>query len=453
MSRLFWKIFFAFWVSLILFAVVSLFAANQAIEHFRDDKSISGFDHRIRNYARDASVIASEKGIEGLTQFLKTIDRREAVPVMIVNEAGEELLGRSVHPHLQNRINRILNNPDSKRRRMGPMPVSIIDVDGHGKFLMFPDIKALSLARVLGRPRVLVIPLLLAALASALVGMFLARYITAPIARMRRATHKLAEGDFSHRVTPEIGSRRDEIADLAQDFDNMADRLQILIAAQRQLLSDVSHELRSPLARLQVALGLARLKSDGKAEKELNRIEQESECVNELIGQLLSLSRLESRRYDTSTSDLDLNHLLKDVVEDANYEARERQCEVILHEQTEISLDANEALLKSAVENVVRNAVNYTADSSQVTVSLQQLSDAGKRCLIEVRDQGPGVPEDKLDSLFEPFVRVGEARDRNSGGFGLGLSIAERAIRVHGGHVKARNHPDGGLLVSIELPF
>ena len=250
-----------------------------------------------------------------------------------------------------------------------------------------------------------------------------------------------------------MGRRRDEVADLARDFDHMAERLQILISSQNQLLSDVSHELRSPLARLQVALGLARQRQQHQPNAELDRIEHEAECLNELIGQLLSLTRLESDTQLAHSEPVDVATLLAEVAENADFEARAANRQVSIVHSLSATIEANEPLLRSALENVVRNAVRYTDENTSVDITLQHDPEHPGWLLVQVHDHGPGVPDDMLTNLFEPFVRVGDARDRESGGYGLGLGIAERAIRLHGGVISASNDPNGGLNVRIRLPI
>ena len=328
----------------------------------------------------------------------------------------------------------------------------VIELPNGDEYRLVPDFNGVTLGRILRRPKVIAIPVLVATLISGLVCFLLARYLTTPIQRLSRATHQYASGDLDLRVEPAMKGRKDEIADLASDFDHMAERLQLLIGSQKQLLSDVSHELRSPLARLQVALGLARQREPGNESPELDRIEIEAERLNELIEQLLSLSRLESSSVPTNTESVDVDQLLLDVIENANYEAESRNCKVQLLESIPASIEANEALLRSAIENVVRNAVIYTEENSEIEISMYIDSADPSWLSIKVRDHGPGIPDKMLENIFEPFVRVSEARDRQSGGYGLGLAIVERAIRLHDGEITASNQSDGGLCIHIRLP-
>ncbi len=291
--------------------------------------------------------------------------------------------------------------------------------------------------------------LVLLLLVSGIVCFFLARSFAAPIGRLRQATRQFAAGDLAIRIGDQVTSKN-EIGGLAKDFDHMAERIENLVGAQQRLLRDISHELRSPLARLRVALELAR--QEGAADsrhKALARIELEAERMNEMIGQLLSLTRLETGAREMQRQEFDLAELLANLVHDADYEAKNRGCRVTLTGNGAFPFSGSEELLARALENVIRNAVKYTADNSSVTVELVH-AERGNR--IRILDQGPGVPEEALDKLFEPFYRVAAARDRQTGGTGIGLAIAERAITLHGGTICASNHPQGGLNMEITLP-
>jgi two-component system sensor histidine kinase CpxA len=270
------------------------------------------------------------------------------------------------------------------------------------------------------------------------------------LTKLRAATQELARGNLRARVAPAFGNRRDELASLGADFDLMAEKIEALVNSQRRLLGDISHELRSPLARLNVALELARQRAGADAAPALQRIQREAENLNEMIGQLLALTRLESGAEGVDKTSFDLAQLVREIVDDANYEARSRNRSANLIAPETCSFTGSEQLLRRAIENVIRNALQYTAEQSEVEVKLERANDSA--IVITVRDHGPGVPEQALDQLFRPFYRVDEARDRNSGGTGLGLAIAERAIRLHGGTVKAANVSTGGLAVTIVLP-
>lgn len=295
--------------------------------------------------------------------------------------------------------------------------------------------------------------ILIAILSSGLVCFLLARSLTAPIVRLRAATQKLANGELSARAGPAGAGRRDEIAGLVRDFDGMAERLENLVNAQSRLLNDISHELRSPLARLSVALGLARQRTGPEAAGNLDRIELEANRLNELIGRLLVLARMEGGDHDSQRAPVRLGDLVCDVAKDAAFEAQGRHCRVDCQVAEDSFVLGNAALLHSAVENVVRNAMRYTHEGTEIQIELDRSGLAnGPEAVIRVSDRGPGVPEESLSKLFRPFYRLDDARNRQTGGVGLGLSITERAVRLHGGSVKAQNRPGGGLVVEIRLP-
>jgi len=233
----------------------------------------------------------------------------------------------------------------------------------------------------------------------------------------------------------------------------MAEQLQRLIASHQQLLRDASHELRSPLARLQVALGLARQRAGTGIHTELDRIERESENLNELIAQLLTLTRLETGHLESPQEPIDLAELLQSIANDAAFEASVSHRQVRITHSTSAHIIGNAQLLHSAIENVVRNAIRHTPAGTCVELALHLDSEHAGGVIIQIRDQGAGVPEAMLTRIFEPFVRVGDARDRRSGGYGLGLAIAERAVRLHGGEISAHNETPGGLNITIRLPM
>jgi len=291
--------------------------------------------------------------------------------------------------------------------------------------------------------------LVVSILIAGLVCYFLALYLTNPVKKLQSTVKAFAEGNLEARVSPQLGNRADELANLGREFDHMAERIENLISSQKRLLADISHELRSPLARLTVALELARKSADGRAVSALNRIEQETERVNQLVGQLLTLTKLESGSERVPPEIVVLEEIVHQVIDDADYEAKPLHKSVTASELEHCRVRGSVELLRSAVENVVRNAVRYTAEGTSVEVALHWRIDTA---VLTVRDHGPGVPEAELQHIFEPFYRVSEARERASGGVGLGLSIADRTVKLHGGSIRAQNAKDG-LIVTIELPL
>ncbi|CAN5402868.1 ATP-binding protein [soil metagenome] len=275
----------------------------------------------------------------------------------------------------------------------------------------------------------------------------LALYLTSPIRKLREAAQRLAEGDLKTRVATSVGRRRDELADLARDFDVMAERIESLITSQQRLNRDISHELRSPLARLNVALEIAKQKSTPETTSILDRIETESMRLNEMISRLLILAKLESGAEIVDQVQVDLAELVRDVADDADFEAHAKGKYVTVSNADKCTVIGSENLLRSAIENVLRNAVRHTAEGTVIDVSL--ITNNGS-AVVRVEDHGGGVPEDELANLFRPFYRVEEARTRKTGGMGLGLAIADRAVKAHKGSITARNAADG-LIVEISL--
>ena len=285
----------------------------------------------------------------------------------------------------------------------------------------------------------------------------LAKSFSAPLAQLRMTSRQIAGGNLSARVGNDLGKPGSEIGDLARDFDHMAERMELLVNAQKRLLLDISHELRSPLTRLNLALELAKKHFQVEDDDNLGRIARESERMNSLISQLLTLTRNEGYTIDAKASPVPLADLILEIADDVNFENRNRAKEVKIVKMEAITVEGSKELLQQAIENIVRNGVYYTRPDSQVEVSLYACEDdkTGKHfAVIRVCDYGPGVIEEKLPHILEPFYRVAEARDRNSGGTGLGLAIAHRAVQQHGGTLLLANAPDhNGLLVEIILPL
>ena len=282
------------------------------------------------------------------------------------------------------------------------------------------------------------------------------RYLTKPLNQLGEAAASIADGRLDTRVDPSLKERRDEIADLARNFDRMAERIEASITGQRRLLGDISHELRSPLSRLMVALSLVKLSlikqpgieqgSAAEAAENLERIGLEARRLDTLIGQLLALTRIDSGVDRGAAAQFDLTNLVQEVANDGNFEARACNRSVVIEHADACVVNGFEELLRSAIENVARNAIRHTAEDTAVEISLQIKE---SRTLLRVRDYGPGVPESMLLDIFLPFRRIANG---DAEGAGLGLAIAQRAVDVHRGTIRAMNAPAGGLIVEIDLP-
>ncbi len=272
----------------------------------------------------------------------------------------------------------------------------------------------------------------------------LAVQIGSPLLALEETVDRFGRGELNVRAKP---SGSAEFGKLARAFNVMADRLQTLLNAERRLLQDVSHELRSPLARLKFATELAR--TSGDRDGSLDRIEREIDRLTSLVSELLQVTRAENDPQSRNLHLISLSDLLSQLVDDCSVETQAAGCRVQFSIEQDIQVLGDRELLRRAFENVLRNAIRYAPEDTKIRVTLQkQMGDAR----IEVRDYGPGVPESALDNLFKPFFRVDADRNKNSGGVGLGLSIAQRAVGVHGGRIQARN-AGPGLAVEILVPI
>ena len=285
-----------------------------------------------------------------------------------------------------------------------------------------------------------------------LFSLVLSRRLTAPLRTLREATRRLAGGELSARVGQSVRGYH-EIKALALDFDHMADEIEALMVSRQQLFRDISHELRSPLARMHVALDMARQRTGSEARGVLDSIERNLLRLNELIEQMLTFARLEHRRSLSLEGLVNLGSLLTRVAADLDIAAQAQGSAIELSLAGTALVLGSEELLRRAVENVLRNALVY-GGQGPVSAGLDVAQEGGAAWgVLTVRDHGPGVDPAALSRIFEPFCREASARCRNAEGVGLGLAIAERAVAAHGGSIRAENLPAGGLLVEMRLPL
>jgi two-component system sensor histidine kinase CpxA len=443
---LYLKIFIWFWLAMIIINVV-LFAAFALTRPTPARRSFRDLAQTGPNAQRAAEVY-EQSGPAALSAALQATEKAGGASATFFSETGTELSGRPVPPKAQELSAKAAETRDIE-----------FNFDVEGTLIARPTVSAngqryIYVAHIPRPPfqpsfQTLGLRLLVVLVIGGIFCYWLARYLTTPLLKLRTTTNELAEGNLGARVSTKLARRRDEVGQLGRDFNAMAERLEGMVKAQQRLLGDISHELRSPLARLGVALGLARQRSGAEANGALDRIERESDNLNEMISQLLELTRLESGTDGRKRTDVDLTALVRDVAEDANYEARSQNRSVQVVSSDTCSINGVEELLRSAVENVVRNAVRYAPEGTAVEVALRKQNG---NAVISVRDRGKGVPEEALEKIFRPFYRTEDARDRQSGGgTGLGLAITERAVRMHGGSVEATNAADGGLSIEMRL--
>lgn len=450
MRKLYLRFFLSFWGAMVLVLACTV-AATLWLASERQDRE----RERQQELARQAQTVLAADGVPGLHGWLvRQVSALYPDRLFVLDSEGHDLLARAVPDFLLAALGRRPYPPQALGERVRP------DYRLLSQLVSAPTRETFALSllrhregpfRVLGpfaTPEVPVIAVFITLLVSAVVCYLLARFLSAPINHLRAATRSIAEGDLGVHVAGLLGRRRDELAMLAVDFDAMTARLRALLESNQQLLRDVSHELRSPLARLQIALGLAR-RPGADLNQELDRIERDAQRLNELIGEILSLSRLDDRAQGLKFEALSLNELLEDICEDARIEAEPRGVVIALQAPAAVRTRGDRELLHRAIENVVRNAVRFSPAGGHIQVSAQP--GAGV-IAITVSDQGPGVAPELLPRIFEPFYRADPARERDAGGNGLGLAIASRVLRLHQGSVGAENIDPHGLQVSMYLP-
>ncbi len=449
MNSLYWRIFRSFWLAIVLILVGTVTVAVSAAIQRRDEQP---WVIRGQLFAQAADAF-EDGGGEALHQWLANLSTDPAFSrTFVVGPNGRDLLDRPLPHHLlvplQGRT-----KGGKKTVRTGaiaPMGGALVLVSPDGStyhVIVGPLHERPLLFGELELPAVAAATLAIALVVSTVICFFLTKHLVGPIDRLRQATREMAAGDLSVRMLPRMTGRQDDLTLLAADFDTMAERVQRLLESKQQLLRDVSHELRSPLTRLQLALSLAR-REDGGVERQLMRIEREADRLEQLIARVLTLARLERPASAFKGVPVDVGRLLETIGQDVAIEAEARNCTMSVHAEAGLEVGGDPELLRSAFENVIRNAVRYGPSGSAVAVT------ARRRDWIEVtvRDLGPGVPEKDLKLIFEPFYRVDAARDRAVGGEGLGLAIAAGAIAIHGGSIEAHNVPEGGLEVAMRLP-
>jgi len=447
---LYLKIFIWFWLAMILInvALFAAFAITRPTPTGRSWRDLA----QVEPNAIKAAELYEQSGSAALAGALQETEKTSGVSATFFDENGKELSGRPIQAGSVELIQKAEKSNEIEfnfagRNTLVARPVVSSKGQRYTYVAHIPRQPYQMSMQSLG------LRLLVVLLVGGIFCFWLARYLTKPLANLRATTNQLAEGNLGARVEARLTKRRDEVGQLGRDFNGMAERLETMVKAQQRLLGDISHELRSPLARLGVALGLARQRSGVEAAGSLDRIERESDNLNELISQLLTLTRLESGTDGRKRTQVDLAALVRDVAEDADFEARSLNRSVQVVASDKCSINGIEELLRSAVENVVRNAVRFTPEGTAVEVALTKQNGAGDNfAVISVRDRGKGLPDESLEKIFRPFYRTEDARDRQSGGgTGLGLAITERAVRMHGGSVEATNAPGGGLSVKMKL--
>ncbi len=450
MRTLFLKIFFCFLVVIVL--VGTSLETSALLARFYEDRWQVTLHSIMPMEAEKAAVMYETEGPEKLRAYLDELQSRKTVRFYFFDEAGNVLLDRPAPPVVQG----IARNKEGlERTRAQGLSAVRVELGIAVRQVTGPSGRKYSLAfqtspshlvpvskAIGGHPylRLLAITLVAIGLCFALT-----LHITRPLGKLRQAASDIADGRLKTRVKPAIGRRHDEIALLGDDFDRMAEQIERLVTAQRNLLGDVSHELRSPLARLIVALSLLKQAQSEEAAEYQTRIGIEADRLDKLIGQLLTLTRIDSGVDSTLRETFDLANLVQEVTADGDFEARVQNRTVRFLASESCTMTGVAELIRSAVENVVRNAVRHTAEGTAVEVTIERKEPFA---LLRVRDHGPGVPVEMLDKIFLPFHRNGQG-----GGAGLGLAIADRVVKMHNGTIEAYDAREGGLVIDIHLPL
>lgn len=457
MGRLFWKILLTFWLTLLVAGVIagsSVWFHQRSLNSIKNDLVIRPSSVLAVKAAANTFMFA---GTDALRNFL--LEQLQEAPdnlkVYAVNTLNKELLNRAVSRELLEQVR------NSTQQQISPPVIRSVQAHGETYWLFVPKSGQMlqhSHENQLPPPpppfsgMILIITGIIVSFISSIL---LAWYFSRPIHSLRTAFRDFANGDHTKRVSPSIGNRRDDIADLGKDFDHMAAKLQNLMSSQRRLLHDVSHELRSPLARMQASIGLIRQQPEVLSTR-LDRIEHEVDRLDKLVGEILTLSRLESGVPQPKDEYLDILELLDTVIDDARFEARAMSRDVVFQNNLvddNLIIKGHGELLYRAFENVIRNAIHHTPSGTKVTVTASLYTDEllTSSFHFEVDDEGPGVPEKELSNIFDPFQKYHEGIQAH-GGYGLGLAIARRAIESHHGTIKATNRTTQGLQILITIP-
>jgi two-component system sensor histidine kinase CpxA len=445
------KIFLTFWLT------IAAIAAGQEVLSLIAQRDEEAAMNDARAVVADAQVVVdaySNGGVPAAREASSRFERTRHARVNLLDRDRRSLLGYEVRPAIL-AVARLADRAMAEGLNKG-----VVNLGEHAaakqimtsrgeRLTMAVDLPGHGVARAAtGWAQSAVARYATVILVGGVICFAIARHFSRPLVKLAGAANALADGRLQVRVGSAVARRRDEVGHLARDFDRMADRIEALVAGQRRMLGDVSHELRSPLTRLRVASGLARRNAEADAAEYFDRIDAEAARLDRLIEQLLTLARIESSVDDELRGPVNLTELVQEVVSDGDFEARASSKQVTLIAMDPAILHGRKDLLRSAIENIVRNAIRYTRPGTAVEVAVRRaMGDRAGSATLSVRDHGQGVADEQVQDMFRRFWRA-EGRH----GAGLGLAIADSVVRLHGGTIAAANAPSGGLLVTIDLP-
>lgn len=448
LGSVFGKIWLSFWLSLIVIVMAAYFVSYQAAQQYQVAPPTARQITVLNNLPfPDLSTTNGDYNL--IQQILEQYNLTSEYQLYLVDERYQ-LLGR---PQPPNRILVMLSEMMEKEGMqvgqwrseawLGPIPIT---PNGIPFRLFVRGVPSLPPANLPWWLESQWVQLAFALTVSGVMSLLLTWSLVRPVEKLRQTVRRMARGTLDARVGTSVSRRSDELGELGRDFDDMASRIEELVSAQQRLLSNVSHELRSPLTRLQVAMGIVRQKAPEGLDRALDRIERESDRLENMIAQILKLSRFENDMQHVEWQVIEFDDIVTKVVEDARFEAEPRHIDIALTISEPIRMTGDAQLLHSTVDNVLRNALRFSPEDGKITVRL--LVDKN-RVAIAIADNGPGVPQDKLARLFDPFYRL----DQTNTGAGLGLNIALQAVQMHEGRIYAENNEPNGLIVNIELPI
>jgi two-component system, OmpR family, sensor histidine kinase CpxA len=442
------KIFLWFWLATIAVTasvlILTLVTGAQPLGHRWMSRTLDF-------YARAAVDFYGHGGAPELKRYLDDVGQHSGIHAVLIDPQGRNILARPIPPGCETVL--------EKARATGRAQFAIglrwngasIVTRAEGQYILVAQVLPVRGLWTPGMFAATLARFLIALVSAGILCWLLARHIASPIRTLQTVASRIAGGDLSVRAMPALPARNDELADLARDFDRMAERIEALLQRQQEMLGNISHELRSPLARLGVSLELVRRGETDAVE----RMQADLDRLDELIGQILTLTRLQHSNDQKPESLVNLRTLVESIAEDARFEGQTEGKSVVVQHAEDCSLKGDPLLLRSCIENVVRNAMRYTAPKTDVEVrlTLGNASPGSARLAhIVVADHGPGVPPEALPHLFEPFYRVAASANLSTNGTGLGLTIAQRVAEHYGGSVTARNRTTGGLEIEIRLP-
>lgn len=453
---LYGRIFLWFWgttIVMIVGAVWIMQSITPEVEYLpMDEKQQFMLENSRKSLQRQFS---RNRDGEPVQNTLERFGQRGKMTVILLNPQNKEIILSGPMPRLHNE-KPFLDLIDSANPLRiitpmgdfsGPMAINLVDTD----YLLFVGrVRPMGFPGEMRRkPPLLLISLVL--LISAFLCSLIAWSLVKPIKQLQEATKRMASGELTSRVGS-ASYRGDEIGQLGRDFNHMAEQIETLLNGQKRLLGDISHELRSPLTRMQLAIGIAQQQdpsvSSASNAQALARIEKEAHQMEHMVAQVLMLSRLDSNARTSQKRIINFDALLTGLLADCEFEAKSMDKQLSVNIECDANISADEDLLASGIENVLRNALKYAERHVSFTLCIQD-----KVAELVICDDGVGIPESDLSHIFQPFYRVSSARERDSGGIGLGLAIASRAVAVHNGKITAHNQIKGGLCVHIRLPI